>query len=146
MNNEYNEFEYVDDEQSLQKVPTTELTENELINKGIDAVNNIANIYNASLQVERDIAAVKAWSNVKLAEVAEKYKQCENILNKTFSERDKALSKHYALLDKGIETNNKEYIVMAMQGISGIVTSSPLADLEKIEQAFNNPSVPLLDF
>lgn len=146
MDNKYDEFEYVNEKPSSQAASKKESLNADLINKGIDTVNNIANVYHASMQVEKDVAAVKAWSGAKLAEVAAKYKLCEAFLNKRFGERDKALSKHYELLDKAIETNNKDAIILAMQGISGIVTSSPLADLEKFAQVFNDPAVPLLDF
>ena len=149
--NQFDAFEYVDeqDEQSLQQtVMTDDRTDDEadVLRIAQDVTNNIATVYNNSLQVERDVAAVKAWSEVKLAEVAAKYKLCENFLNQTFSERDKALSKHYELLDKALETNNKDAIILAMQGISSIVTSSPLSDLEKFAQLYNDTSMPLLDF
>ena len=149
--NQFDAFEYVDeqDEQSLQLTGMTDdMTDDEadVLRIAQDITNNIATVYNNSLQVERDVAAVKAWSEVKLAEVAAKYKLCENFLNQTFSERDKALSKHYELLDKALETNNKDAIILAMQGISSIVTSSPLSDLEKFAQLYNDTSMPLLDF
>lgn len=149
--NQFDAFEYIDepDEQSLQQTGMTDdKTDDEadVLRIAQDITNNIATVYNNSLQVERDVAAVKAWSEVKLAEVAAKYKLCENFLNQTFSERDKALSKHYELLDKALETNNKDAIILAMQGISSIVTSSPLSDLEKFAQLYNDTSMPLLDF
>ena len=146
MENRFDEFEYVDDEQNDSVAACDESYGDDTLDAVNKITENIVSVYNNSLQVERDVAALKAWSEVKLAEVAAKYKLCESFLNHTFGERDKALNKHYELLDKAIATNNKDAIILAMQGISGIVTSSPLADLEKFAQLYNDTSVPLLDF
>lgn len=147
--NQFDTFEYVkEDKQSAPQTPILldGESDTDMLSIAQNITENIASVYNNSLQVERDVAVVKAWSEVKLAEVAAKYKLCESFLNQTFGERDKALSKHYDLLDKALETNNKDAIILAMQGISSIVTSSPLADLEKFAQLYNDTSAPLLDF
>lgn len=63
-----------------------------------------------------------------------------------FGEREKALDVHYRTLDKAIESNDRELIVAAIQGISTIVTKTPLEDLERLAQLYNDSSAPLLDF
>ena len=68
------------------------------------------------------------------------------LLEKTFGERDKALSKHYDLLDNAINSNDREMILVALHGISSIVTKSPLDDFEKFVELYNDTSQPLLDF
>ena len=52
----------------------------------------------------------------------------------------------YDALDVAIESNNREAIILAMKGMSEIVTSSPLSDFEKFVEVYNDTSRPLLDF
>lgn len=44
------------------------------------------------------------------------------------------------------ETNMWQIGQVAIQGISSIVTKTPLEDLEKLAQLYNDSSAPLLDF
>ena len=67
-------------------------------------------------------------------------------LEGTFGERDKALVKHYDLLDKAVDSNDRDLILASLQGISSIVTKSPLDDFEKFVELYNDPSQELLDF
>lgn len=89
---------------------------------------------------------VAKQSDERLAAIAIKYKICEEFLEKTFGEREKALSEDYAVLNKAIETNDRELIIQAMKNISSIVVKSPLEDFESFVQLFNDESKPLLDF
>lgn len=89
---------------------------------------------------------VAKQSDDRLAAIAMKYKICEDFLEKTFGEREKALSNDYAVLNKAIETNDRELIIQAMKNISSIVVKSPLEDFESFVQLFNDESKPLLDF
>ena len=65
---------------------------------------------------------------------------------KCLAKREKALDVYYRTLDKAIESNDRELIVAAIQGISTIVTKTPLEDLERLAQLYNDSSAPLLDF
>lgn len=119
-------------------------------NNFITSVNefsdHLSQIYQQSMQLKRDVAAINAWTDVELAKIAAKYKSCETFLNKTFGEREKTLNKLYDALDVAIESNNREAIILAMKGMSEIVTSSPLSDFEKFVEVYNDTSQPLLDF
>lgn len=64
----------------------------------------------------------------------------------TFGERDKALTKHYDLLDKAVASNDRDLILASLQGISSVVTKSPLDDFEKFVELYNDPTQELLDF
>lgn len=44
------------------------------------------------------------------------------------------------------ETNMWQIGQVAIQGISTIVTKTPLEDLERLAQLYNDSSAPLLDF
>lgn len=119
---------------------------NEFSNQLTIGVDHLSQIYQQSMQLKRDVAAINAWTDVELAKIAAKYKSCEAFLNKTFGEREKTLNKLYNALDVAIESNNREAIILAMKGMSEIVTSSPLSDLEKFAEVYNDTSRPLLDF
>jgi hypothetical protein len=96
--------------------------------------------------VEAQTEQVKAWSQVEIAKTVAKFKSCQEFMYHTFGERDKALTKHFELLDKAIEGNDKDLIISALQGIGGIVTKSPLQDLEEFAKLYKDTSQPLLDF
>lgn len=116
------------------------------INTGMSMVQNVAQLYNESKIVEAKADAIQAWSTATIAKTAAKFKACEDFMLHTFGERDKALSKHYELIDHGIASGNMELIVEALRGISGIVTKSPLQDLEEFAKVFEDDSIPLFDF
>ena len=117
-----------------------------LTNAGNITLTQVGELYNNSLKVKRDIAAINGWSNVELAKIAAKYKSCELFLNNTFGERRATLNKLYEVLDKAVENNDRESFIAAMKGMSDIVTSSPLEDFEKFAELYNDTSQPLLDF
>ena len=111
-----------------------------------DAAQNIANLYTQCQAFKARTEQVKAWSNVQMANTIAKYKVCQQFLESTFGERNEALQKHYELMDKAMESGDRELILASMQGISNIVTKSPLDELEQFAKVFNNPDLPLLDF
>ena len=109
-------------------------------------MQNAGNLYKQCCEIKAKTAQVQAWSEVKIAETVAKYKSCQEFLSYTFGERDKALSKHYEILDKAMENDDKELIVASLRGISGIVTSSPLSDFDKFVKLYEDTTQPLLDF
>lgn len=112
----------------------------------MNQVERVAELYRDCKMVEAQTEQVKAWSQVEIAKTVAKYKSCQEFMYRTFGERDKALTKHYDLLDKAIEGNDKDLIIAALQGIGGIVTKSPLQDLEQFAKLYEDTSQPLLDF
>ena len=109
-------------------------------------MNQAMEIYARCQEVTEKRKAVEAWSKVKITETVAKYKACQDLLNHTFGERDKALSKYYDLLDNAVNSNDNQLIISALQGISGIVTSSPLSDFQEFVRVWDDTSQPLLDF
>ena len=146
----YDEYEVVENTNNngnyLTKANNFLTNVNEFSNQLTIGVDHLSQIYQQSMQLKRDVAAINAWTDVELAKIAAKYKSCEAFLNKTFGEREKTLNKLYNALDVAIESNNREAIIGAMKGMSEIVTSSPLSDLEKFAEIYNDTSQPLLDF
>lgn len=151
MSNEYHdEYEVVENTNNsgnyLTKANNFITSVNEFSSQLNIGADRLSQIYHQSMQLKRDIVAINAWTDVELAKIAAKYKSCEAFLNKTFGEREKTLNKLYNALDVAIESNNREAIILAMKGMSEIVTSSPLSDLEKFAEVYNDTSRPLLDF
>ena len=146
----YDEYELVENTNNngnyLTKANNFITSVNEFSNQLNIGADHLSQIYQQSMQLKRDVAAINAWTDVELAKIAAKYKSCETFLNKTFGEREKTLNKLYNALDVAIESNNREAIIGAMKGMSEIVTSSPLSDLEKFAEIYNDTSQPLLDF
>ena len=93
-------------------------------------MNQAMDLYARCKEVSEKRKAVEAWSKVKITE----------------GERDKALTKYYDLLDKAVNTGDNQLIIAALQGISGIVTSSPLSDFQEFARLWENTDQPLLDF
>ena len=109
-------------------------------------MQSASNLYAECKLVEERTEQIKLWGEVKIAETVAKYRSCQEFLSFTFGERDKALSKHYDLLDKAVNDGDKELIVAALKGISGIVTSSPLSDFKEFVKLYEDTTQPLLDF
>ncbi len=116
------------------------------VTQALNLMQSAVDLYSQCKMVEEKTEQIRMWSEVKIAETVAKYRSCQEFLNYTFGERDKALSKHYDLLDKAVEDGNKELIVEALHGISGIVTASPLTKFEEFVKLYEDTSQPLLDF
>lgn len=112
----------------------------------LDTVREIQSLYRECKEIDAKVEVVKQYTQIELAKVAAKYKNQELFLKETFGERASALSKFYDVLDHGISSGDNSMIIAAMQEISGIVTSSPLEDLEKFAELYNDTSQPLFDF
>lgn len=116
------------------------------VTQALNLMQSAVVLYSQCKMVEEKTEQIRMWSEVKIVETVAKYRSCQEFLNYTFGERDKALSRHYDLLDKAVEDGNKELIVEALHGISGIVTASPLSKFEEFVKLYEDTSQPLLDF
>lgn len=116
------------------------------IGSSLDSATNIANMYKECVLAEERTKQMQVWGQVEIAKTVAKFKTAQDFMEKTFGERDKALSKHYDLLDDAIKSNDRDMILAALHGISSIVTKSPLDDFEKFVELYNDTSQPLLDF
>jgi hypothetical protein len=74
------------------------------------------------------------------------FKQNQELIERIFGERDRALSKYYQTLDAALLSNDRELIIASMQEISKVVTTSPLAEIERLSKIYDDTSQPLLDF
>lgn len=106
-------------------------------------------VYQTSLQVEQNIAAIRAASDVQLAQITSKFEFCKSALDHVFQDRHSALSAHYCVLGDAMKTNDREMIIAALHGISSIVVSSPLSDFKEIVNnwsEYSNENPLKLDF
>lgn len=147
MNEEYVEEEYMEEEnQGMVPYEDQETYEDSSDGQAVDLLMQASNLYAQCLQVEQKTEQIRMWSEVQIAKTVAKYRSCQEFLNFTFGERDRALTKHYDVLDKAVESGDRELIIAALKGISGIVTSSPLSDFDEFVKLYEDTTQPLLDF
>ena len=74
-------------------------------------------------------------------------KECKEVIQGTFGQREKGLQAHYQVLERALESNDREMIVASLKGISSIVVTNPLESFSNFIEAWNNKDKPLeLDF
>ena len=99
---------------------------------GVGLARQAMDVYNTSLMVEQNIAAIRAASEVQLSQIATKFEFCKSALEHVFQDRHSALAAHYCVLNDAMKSNDREMILGALRGISSIVVTSPLKDFTEI--------------
>lgn len=121
-------------------------TNAEVIHKTLDVTQQVVEVYAESQRLNAQVEVVKTMGQVELAKIAAKFQTAQNLIEKAFGERGQALNAHYRVLDDAINSGDRDMIIQAMNQISSIVVSSPLADITKFIEVFEDKSQPLLDF
>lgn len=103
-----------------------------MVTMASDLTHKAMDVYQTSLQVEQNIAAIRAASDVQLAQITSKFEFCKAALDHVFQDRHSALSAHYCVLGEAMKSNDREMIINALRGISSIVVTSPLSDFTEI--------------
>lgn len=116
------------------------------VSNAIGSVKDIAELYTQCVEINARTRQVEAITQLKLAQTVAKFKLGEMFLTQSFGERNEALQHHYKVLDKAIEDGDTTLILVAMSNISGIVTKSPLDELERLYERFDAPNDSGLDF
>lgn len=116
------------------------------VSNAIGSVKDIAELYTQCVEINARTRQVEAITQLKLAQTVAKFKLGEMFLTQSFGERNEALQHHYKVLDKAIEEGDTTPILAAMSNISGIVTKSPLDELERLYERFDDPNDSGLDF
>lgn len=147
VNAEYTEYEEIDapENKAVSLVQEVNLAAQQL-NEGISMVQNVAGLYTQCVQLQEHTKQIEAMSRVQLARTVAKYKATEQFLTSTFEERGGVLRQHYKVLDHALASGDKELIIRAMSEISGVVTTSPLKDLEKLCENFDDSLDELMDW
>jgi len=83
---------------------------------------------------QREVKKYEAMKEVMLQEISGKYAFYEFLFSKIFAERAEAIKKDFEVIDMGIKQNNRDLIASGVSGLSQIVASSPVMDMEKLRK------------
>lgn len=95
-------------------------------------LRSLAEMRTEQARTEREIAKIEATRDVLIAELQLKYGLIHAALSEIFDERRAAMEKHFAIIDRGIATNDRALIVAGLNGVASIVNTSPFADFDKL--------------
>ena len=87
-----------------------------------------------SEMTKREIKKYDSMKEVMIREITGKYSFYEFLFSKIFAERQESLKKDFQIIDEGMKRNDRELISMGVSGLSQLVASSPIADLEKLRK------------
>ena len=125
----------------------------ERINQLAQSSNEMLSTFERIMSIRRDCEVmaqkteqVRMITQERIVNTLAKFKQNQDIIEKVFGERDKALSKYYEVLDKAMASNDRQMLLASMEQISKVVTTSPLVEIERLSQIYDDTSQPLLDF
>lgn len=83
---------------------------------------------------KREIEKYDAMKEVMVQEITGKYTFYEFLFSKIFAEREAAIKKDFQIIDEGLRRNNRELINAGISGLSNVVASSPIADMDKLRR------------
>jgi len=83
---------------------------------------------------KRKIKKYDSIKEVMIQEITGKYEFYHYFFNKVFSERGEAIRKDFEIIDKGMKENNRDLLSAGISGLSQVVASSPIADIEKLRK------------
>ena len=83
---------------------------------------------------QRKVKKYEAMKEVMLQEITGKYALYEFLFSKIFAERAEAIKKDFEIIDRGMKQNNRELIATGVSGLSQIVASSPITDMDKLHR------------
>ncbi|MEI0563864.1 hypothetical protein [Brachyspira pulli] len=115
----------------VSKIPTKIPTSVQGLGAIIDS-KEVFDAFKELLKTQKEIEAIRAEKEVRLAEIKTKYKAYRYLFDKVFEERDKSLNKFFNVIDQGIATNNIDMILAGMQNVTSIVQASPLAQAKEM--------------
>jgi len=82
----------------------------------------------------REEKKYEAMKDVMIREITGKYSFYEFLFSKIFAERAEAIKKDFQIIDEGMKKNNRELIATGVSGLSQIVATSPVTDLDKLRR------------
>lgn len=139
---------YVDVLKTLVENPDAIRATSELVDKLGDNLNPLKMgttiiMKHMDLETEREKRRqIEALTNPEFVRAVTKYKNIDKCLQEGYRERTEGLD----ILYKQLESKDKDVVIQAMITISNIISSSPLEELEKVENIHRDPTQPLLDF
>lgn len=107
----------------------------------------IGDAWMESKRINANIEALRIQTNAQVKNHAETMMTYRQAISAVFGERAKALNAHYAALDKALQSNDREVILLSLQNISSIVITNPMEQVAKCLSMLDNPNQRLqLDF
>jgi len=112
-----------------------------LKNAGPIPADEIPRLFEMLLECQKETELTKretkkydSMKDVMIQEITGKYTFYEFLFSKIFDERKEAIQKDFQIIDEGIKKNNRDLINAGVAGLSQVVASSPVADMEKLRQ------------
>ena len=100
----------------------------ERINQLAQSGNEMLSTFERIMNIRRDCEVmaqkteqVKMITQERIVNTLAKFKQNQEIIEKIFGERDKALSKYYEVLDKALASNDRQMLLASMEQISNVL-------------------------
>ncbi|MCL2472900.1 MAG: hypothetical protein FWF26_04410 [Treponema sp.] len=105
----------------------------------------IPRLFNMLLQAKKETELTKremkkydSIREVMIREITGKYSFYEFLFSRIFAERQEAINKDFQVIDEGMKRNNRDLIASGVAGLSQVVASSPLADIDKLRRMLGN--------
>jgi len=89
-------------------------------------------------QSEVELEKVHAAREVALTHIRLKHDLYRHVFDRIFDERRDAIEKHFQILERGMERDDRELILGALKGLGQIVASSPFSDLKALGDALES--------
>ena len=83
---------------------------------------------------KREEKKYDAIKEVMIREITGKYSFYEFIFSRIFAERKEAIKKDFQIIDEGMKKNNRDLLAAGVSGLSQIVSTSPITDLDKLSR------------
>ena len=91
-----------------------------------------------SEMTKREIKRYDSMKELMITEITGKYNFYEFLFSKIFAERQDAIRKDFEIIDEGMKRNDRELIATGVAGLSQVVASSPVADMDKLRRMLGN--------
>ena len=82
---------------------------------------------------KREIKRYDSMKELMIQEITGKYRFYEFFFSRVFAERQEAIKKDFQVIDEGMKRNDRELISAGLAGLSQLVNSSPIKELEKLQ-------------
>jgi hypothetical protein len=83
---------------------------------------------------KRELKKYEAMKDIMIQEITGKYNFYEFLFSKVFAERQEIIRKDFEIIDQGMKRNNRDLIDAGISGLSQVVASSPIADMDKLRR------------
>lgn len=82
-----------------------------------------------------ELAKVEATRAIAIQAIRHKHDLYRSAFEHIFAERRLVISKHFDVIDRGMQRNDSELILAGLRGLGQVVASSPFSDLKSLAQA-----------